>query len=238
MTPWEALSIALSDHKRYEEIVTGAHIGISGFGGAFLALVGLSFFFDEDREHLWLPFIEKPLAALARIPYAQYIATFIIVGALSFFVEHGAQKPFLIAAASGIATFFAVELLGEKMGASEDVTGKIVRTGAASFVYLEFLDASFSFDGVIGAFAITNDIIQIALGLGIGAMFVRSMTVASGSRRHAQSISLPGAGRVLRDYRSRRDYVDFDRWHRNARSDYRFGGRRFYRRRVLGFGAS
>ena len=45
-------------------------------------------------------------------------------------------------------------------------------------MYLEFLDASFSFDGVIGAFAITNDIVLIALGLGIGAMFVRSMTVA------------------------------------------------------------
>ena len=178
VTPWEALRIALSDHKLYEQIVTGAHIGISGFGGAFLALVGLSFFFDKDREHLWLPIIERPLAALAAIPYAQYIATILIVGALSFFVEHGARQTFLIAAAAGIATFFAVEMLGEKMGASEDVTGKIVRTGAASFVYLEFLDASFSFDGVIGAFAITNDIIQIALGLGIGAMFVRSMTVA------------------------------------------------------------
>jgi len=39
------------------------------------------------------------------------------------------------------------------------------------------LDASFSFDGVIGAFAITNDVVIIMLGLAIGAMFVRSMTV-------------------------------------------------------------
>ena len=39
------------------------------------------------------------------------------------------------------------------------------------------LDASFSFDGVIGAFAITKDIVIIMIGLGIGAMFVRSMTV-------------------------------------------------------------
>ncbi len=178
VTPWEAVRIALFNHKLYESIVVGAHIGISGFGGAFLALVGLSFFFDEDREHLWLPAIEKPLRAFAKVPHAQYIATILAVGGLSFFVEHGGQKTFLIAAAAGIATFFAVELMGDKMGASEDVTGKIVRTGAASFVYLEFLDASFSFDGVIGAFAITNDIVQIALGLGIGAMFVRSMTVA------------------------------------------------------------
>ena len=45
------------------------------------------------------------------------------------------------------------------------------------FLYLEVLDASFSFDGVIGAFAITNDIVLMALGLGIGAMYVRSLTV-------------------------------------------------------------
>ncbi|AFA75929.1 putative integral membrane protein [Gordonia polyisoprenivorans VH2] len=54
-------------------------------------------------------------------------------------------------------------------------TGK---AGFFLFLYLEVLDASFSFDGVIGAFAITADPIIIALGLGlIGAMFVRSLTV-------------------------------------------------------------
>ncbi|GGU57081.1 hypothetical protein GCM10010211_22310 [Streptomyces albospinus] len=45
------------------------------------------------------------------------------------------------------------------------------------FLYLEVIDASFSFDGVIGAFAITNDIFAMALGLGIGAMYIRSLTV-------------------------------------------------------------
>ena len=45
------------------------------------------------------------------------------------------------------------------------------------FLYLEVLDASFSFDGVIGAFAITNHIFEMALGLGIGAMYIRSLTV-------------------------------------------------------------
>jgi uncharacterized protein len=45
------------------------------------------------------------------------------------------------------------------------------------FLYLEIIDASFSFDGVVGAFAISNNIFQIALGLGIGAMYIRSLTV-------------------------------------------------------------
>ena len=39
------------------------------------------------------------------------------------------------------------------------------------------LDASFSFDGVIGALALTQNLFLIAIGLGIGAMYVRSMTV-------------------------------------------------------------
>ncbi len=51
-----------------------------------------------------------------------------------------------------------------------------MKGGIIGFLYLEVLDASFSFDGVIGAFAITNDVIVIMLGLAIGAMFVRSMT--------------------------------------------------------------
>ncbi len=42
---------------------------------------------------------------------------------------------------------------------------------------LEVLDASFSFDGVIGAFALSQNLFVIAIGLGIGAMYVRTMTI-------------------------------------------------------------
>jgi hypothetical protein len=52
-----------------------------------------------------------------------------------------------------------------------------VRSGIMGLLYLEVLDASFSFDGVIGAFALSNDIFIIMIGLGIGAMFVRSLTI-------------------------------------------------------------
>ena len=178
VNPIEAGRIALFDHERYEQIVTGAHVGISGFGGAFLMLVGLTFFLDEDREHHWIPFIEKPLSMLARIPYAPYIVSAIVIGLVSLMAPAEEAKTFLYAGGAGIATYFAVQKFGDWMGGEADATGKIVRSGAGAFVYLEFLDASFSFDGVIGAFAITNDIVLIALGLGIGAMFVRSMTIA------------------------------------------------------------
>jgi hypothetical protein len=63
------------------------------------------------------------------------------------------------------------------MSAGRGVVQKVGLAGFTSFVYLEVLDASFSFDGVIGAFAITNNIILIAISLGVGAVWVRSLTL-------------------------------------------------------------
>jgi len=56
-------------------------------------------------------------------------------------------------------------------------TRTVAEAGLATFLYLEVLDASFSFDGVIGAFAISRNVLVIAAGLGIGALFVRSLTI-------------------------------------------------------------
>ena len=67
-----------------------------------------------------------------------------------------------------------------RRGVRAPAGGAVQAVGKAAFflfLYLEVLDASFSFDGVVGAFAITSDPIIIAIGLGIGAMFIRSLTV-------------------------------------------------------------
>ncbi|MDX3095813.1 DUF475 domain-containing protein [Streptomyces sp. ME01-24h] len=93
----------------------------------------------------------------------------------------------------GISSYFEDRLEDESEEADEELEeissgGKPVGSGASAvglagkaafflFLYLEVIDASFSFDGVIGAFAISNDIFIIALGLGIGAMYIRSLTV-------------------------------------------------------------
>ncbi len=74
------------------------------------------------------------------------------------------------AAAAGAAA-------GPADGKVSGMTGAIFKGGIFAFLYLEVLDASFSFDGVIGAFAISNEILVIALGLGIGAFWIRSLTV-------------------------------------------------------------
>ena len=80
---------------------------------------------------------------------------------------------FLVAGVWGVVTFVLVDGLGDLIG-DESAAAK---TGWAGFIYLEILDASFSFDGVLGAFALTKNIFLIAIGLGIGAMFVRSFTI-------------------------------------------------------------
>jgi hypothetical protein len=46
-----------------------------------------------------------------------------------------------------------------------------------SNMFLEILDMSFSLDGVIGAFAITQDIVIILIGLIIGAIVMRQFTL-------------------------------------------------------------
>src|SRR3546814_6302942 len=60
--PIEAVKLAINDPEQYEVILNGAHIGLMGFGGAFLGMVGLKYFFDADKEVDWIAAIERPLA--------------------------------------------------------------------------------------------------------------------------------------------------------------------------------
>lgn len=176
--PIEAVKLAAGDPVRYEQIITSAHVGISGFGGSFLAMVGLNFFLDDEKDEHWLPVIERPLAALRDI---SGLATGIVLLALygiSRFIPAEEAMTFITSGIFGLLTYIAVHAIGVMLGSDGDAaTGAAARSGFAAFLYLEVLDASFSFDGVIGAFALSNNLFIIALGLGIGAMFVRSMTI-------------------------------------------------------------
>lgn len=176
--PIESVNLALRDPERYATIIEGAHTGIMGFGGAFLLLVGLKFFFDSDKEHHWIAVLERPLQKFANLTAVEIILTLLVLYGVSTQLPLEDAYTFLISGVMGIAVFFAVEWVGNVLDAPEGAVEGVQRAGLGAFLYLEVLDASFSFDGVIGAFALTNNLIIIALGLGIGAMFVRSMTIA------------------------------------------------------------
>lgn len=176
--PIEAVQLSFGQPLEYARIVSEAHHSIMGFGGAFLFLVGLKFFIDADKEHHWFPWIETKLVKIANLEALEIFIVLLLAYGISRLLPMAQGYTFFIAAVFGVFTFFAVDWAGNALGASDDATGAVKRSGLGAFLYLEVLDASFSFDGVIGAFALSNNLIIIALGLGIGAMFVRSMTVA------------------------------------------------------------
>jgi len=184
--PIDAVILAATDPVAYERIITGAHVGISGFGGAFLAMVGLTFFLDEEKDSHWIGLIERPFAGLSRISGLAIAIVLIALYGISRVIPATEAMTFLTAGIFGLLAYIAVQAIGtilEKGDEEDAVSGNaaatvaVAKSGLAAFLYLEVLDASFSFDGVIGAFALSNNLFIIALGLGIGAMFVRSMTV-------------------------------------------------------------
>lgn len=178
--PIEAFHLSLSAPRRYEELISSAHVPIAGFGGAFLLMVGLKFFFDEDKDVHWIAAVERWLTRFSALPSIELACILILVWVISLQLPLAEAHSFVTSALIGIVSYIAVDALGVALEAREDrlkAAGAIVRSGLGGFIYLNVLDASFSFDGVIGAFAISNNMIIIALGLSIGAMFVRAFTV-------------------------------------------------------------
>ncbi|MEE4317281.1 MAG: DUF475 domain-containing protein [Erythrobacter sp.] len=178
--PWEAVELSLGNPEEYERIVSSAHIGIAGFGGAFLAMVGLSFFFDSDKDVHWIASVEQAINRFSTVPAVEIGLVLSLVYGVSTMLAPDDALTFLTAGILGLVTYIGVNALGaiiEQREAAKKASGAIVRSGLGGFLYLEVLDASFSFDGVIGAFALSNNMIVIAIGLSVGAMFVRSMTI-------------------------------------------------------------
>jgi uncharacterized protein len=178
--PVETIRLSLNDPRRYEEIVSAAHVGIAGFGGAFLAMVGLKFFFDGEKDVHWIRVVEQRLAKFAALPAAEIGILLLALWGISTLLPAEDALTFLVAGILGLVTFIAVEGINAILELREQrlkVAGAAMRSGLGGFLYLNVLDASFSFDGVIGAFALSNNMVVIALGLSIGAIFVRSMTI-------------------------------------------------------------
>jgi hypothetical protein len=177
--PIEAVRLAAAQPAEYERIITEAHVGIAGFGGAFLAMVGLKFFFDSDKEIHWIEVIEKRLSRLSSVHAIEIAIVLLALYGVSTLLPPEEALTYLVAGIFGIIAYLAVEAVNSLLAPDQSAiaAGAAVRSGLAGFLYLNLLDSAFSFDGVIGAFALSNNIFVIALGLGIGAMFVRSMTV-------------------------------------------------------------
>lgn len=177
--PVEALRLAATQPQKYADIIHEAHLPIAGFGGAFLMLVALNYFFDQSKDVDWIKGVEEALRKLGEIRGIEIGLVLICMMVILRFLPDESDHTFAIAAIWGILTYLAVDALGHVLDrwGNAPSQGDVARAGFGAFLYLEILDASFSFDGVIGAFALTQNLFLIAIGLGIGAMYVRSMTV-------------------------------------------------------------
>lgn len=173
----ETVREAFGNPETYAHHLEQAHVTISAFGGTFLMMVFLKYFMNPDKEEHWLTHLERPLARIGKLDTVQAV----FVGSLLLFLVHNFVAPAeqlaaLTAGFIGLLVYLAMDAIGNLFEA-DDITAKAGAAGFSSFMYLQVLDASFSLDGVIGAFALSKDIVLIAAGLTIGAMFVRSLTV-------------------------------------------------------------
>ncbi|MBY0574811.1 MAG: DUF475 domain-containing protein [Undibacterium sp.] len=177
----EVWNLAMNDPKQFSTHLINHHAEVAAFGGVFLLLVFLNFLFDEDKELHWMGHIEEKMAGFGKIGSVPILLALVVVVFSINLVESSKQFVVLMAGVWGLITYVGVDFISgllEKEEESDVNIGAVVKSGGiGGFLYLEVLDASFSFDGVIGAFAITSDVVIIMLGLAIGAMFVRSMTV-------------------------------------------------------------
>jgi len=165
----ETLQVAMNQPSEYEKVLKTTETTIFAFGGAFLLMVFLDFFFEE-RDIKWVTFVEgsrimEHFSGVANIELITAIMIGIALGHIT--QDFGIVLAFMY----GVLLHSLLGLLDHFL--SSDT----VKSGIAGFIYLEILDASFSFDGVIGAFALTSNIFIIMIGLGVGAMFVRSITL-------------------------------------------------------------
>lgn len=177
--PWSTVvNDALHHPETYSAYLADAHVNIAAFGGSFLLLLAVYFFLDDERPQLWLRHIEKPLQRIGGTIWLPPLLTAIVVLICAFFAGDEARQV-LTSGLTGIGLYVAIKLIIDSLGKLTPKKQKIYTGWAAfgAFMYLQLLDASFSLDGVIGAFAITDKVLLIALGLGVGAIWVRSLTV-------------------------------------------------------------
>ena len=172
----DVVNLALNQPEKYGEELHHAAPVIDAFGGTFLLMIGVSYFLDHDKVVHWLRPVERAMARAGRIRFIKLIVMSIVAAVLYMTVDQELKHTVLLSSAIGILLQFGLhsmsvffdKSMNKKSG--NKITQQVGLAAFASFMYLEVLDASFSFDGVIGAFAITTSVLLIVAGLGVGAL--------------------------------------------------------------------
>jgi uncharacterized protein len=177
----EVVKLAFDNPDEYSRHVLDSHIEIAAFGGAFLMMVFLKFVCDKTKDEHWIGFIESRLSRMGKLESVEAVLVLCMLMVLSHFIPEASRFGMLMAGTVGVVLYVLVNGMTGLAGGGEEAghagAKTVAHSGLMGFLYLNLLDASFSLDGVIGAFAISKDVVIIMLGLGIGAFFVRSLTI-------------------------------------------------------------
>ena len=173
-----AFDTALNHADDYHDLLKLAEPRILAFGGMFLLMVCLRYFFNEAKSLHWMRAIESRLSRAGRIESLEVALALVVLLLLQIWIPAANRGELLIAGVIGLVLQIVCTSLAEAFGSEEEAVGRAAAGGGiASLIYLELLDASFSLDGTVGAFAITSELPLILTGLGLGALFIRSITL-------------------------------------------------------------
>jgi hypothetical protein len=172
--PVEALIATLGENEEVKNKIEEASPFLLVGGGVFLMFLFLHWLFIEAKNYglrgerffhkhgVWFYAIVSILLtvivwlSLQRHPS---MALGAVIGSTAFFITHGFKQN---------AEMHEKQLMG---GSSMSDWSKVL--------YLEVIDATFSIDGVVGAFAFTLSVPLILIGNGIGAFVVRELTISN-----------------------------------------------------------
>lgn len=107
--PVETIMMAIKNPGDYERYLTSAHLSVAGFGGAFLMMVFLKFFFNEDKDIHWIKFIEEPLTRFGKIEAFEILLTIMAIYVITTYLPEQGKFEFLSAGAMGVVTYIAVD---------------------------------------------------------------------------------------------------------------------------------
>ncbi len=178
-SPLFITKLAVTDPEAYGHLLEGVHGAITAFGGIFLLMVSLKYFFDVGKSVHWIAQIERHFVKWGQMEAVEIAIAIAVLICLSFYTSFD-QVSVLVAGFIGLLLFILMEGISGSMSLE---SSQVAKGGLALFLYLNVLDSAFSLDGVVGAFALSTNLLIIATGLGIGAYFVRSFTVYMVARK-------------------------------------------------------
>lgn len=185
----KVLDIALHNSKLYALYLHQTHATIVTFGGTFLFMLFLGFFLNPKKDLDWIKPIERIMKKTPSSKILDILITLVILDVVQMVQPPPLHLSVTLSGIAGILVYLAIDTISLRLEALEEKYEEyktdtchskskfLACSGFISFMYLELIDASFSLDGVLGAFALSHDIIIITIGLAIGAMFVRSLTI-------------------------------------------------------------